>query len=302
MRHWLRNVERRLDRLAGGQLLTLAACGVLIVGGVDYLTGYDVSMSVFYLAPVALAAWYGGRPAGFLIAALSCASWFVADLAAGHRYASPLILVWNALVRLTFFVITAMLLTALRQSLRDQQLLARTDALTGLYSRRVFEERLVHDLALADRRNGVLTLAYVDIDYFGRVNETYGHTGGDRVLQLIGRVFRESLREADTAARLGGDEFALVLPDADSDGARQTVAKLEQELRKAFAAGHLEVTCSIGVVTLLDPTISAERAIAAADEAMYQVKQAGKGAVRFGVVGQASPPHAAADAPHAPRR
>ena len=302
MRHWLRNVERRLDRLAGGQLLTLAACGVLIVGGVDYLTGYDVSMSVFYLAPGALAAWYGGRPAGFLIAALSCASWFVADLAAGHRYASPLISVWNALVRLTFFVITAMLLTALRQSLRDQQLLARTDALTGLYSRRVFEERLVHDLALADRRNGVLTLAYVDIDDFGRVNETYGHTGGDRVLQLIGRVFRESLREADTAARLGGDEFALVLPDADSDGARQTVAKLEQELRKAFAAGHLEVTCSIGVVTLLDPTISAERAIAAADEAMYQVKQAGKGAVRFGVVGPASPPHAAADAPHAARR
>jgi len=302
VRHWLRNVERRLDRLAGGQLLTLAACGVLIVGGVDYLTGYDVSMSVFYLAPVALAAWYGGRPAGFLIAALSCASWFVADLAAGHRYASPLIPVWNALVRLTFFVINAMLLTALRQSLRDQQLLARTDALTGLYSRRVFEERLVHDLALADRRNGVLTLAYVDIDDFGRVNETYGHTGGDRVLQLIGRVFRESLREADTAARLGGDEFALVLPDADSDGARQTVAKLEQELRKAFAAGHLEVTCSIGVVTLLDPTISAERAIAAADEAMYQVKQAGKGAVRFGVVGPASPPHAAADAPHAARR
>jgi diguanylate cyclase (GGDEF)-like protein len=302
VRHSLRNLERRLDHLAGGPLLALAACGVLVVGGVDYLTGYDVSMSVFYLAPVALAAWYGGRPAGFLIAALSCASWFVADLAAGHRYASPFIPVWNALVRLTFFVITAMLLTALRRSLRDQQLLARTDSLTGLCSRRVFEERLVHDLALADRRNGMLTLAYVDIDDFGRVNETYGHAGGDRVLRLIGRVFGESLREADTAARLGGDEFALVLPDTDGDGARQTVAKLEQELRKAFAASHLEVTCSIGVVTLMDPTISAERAIAAADEAMYQVKQAGKGAVRFDVVGQASPPHAAADAPHASRR
>lgn len=301
MRHSLRILERQLDRLAGGQLLTLAACGVLIVGGVDYLTGYDVSMSVFYLAPVALAAWYGGRSSGILIAALSCTSWFVADLAAGHRYASPLIPVWNALVRLTFFVITAMLLTALRQSLRDQQLLARTDSLTGLCSRRVFEERLVHDLALAGRRNGVLTLAYVDVDDFRRVNETYGHAGGDRVLRLIGRVFGESLREADTAARLGGDEFALVLPDTDSDGARQTIAKLERELRKAFAAGHLEVTCSIGVVTLMDPAISAERAIAAADEAMYQVKQTGKGAVRFGVLGQASQPRAATDAPRAPR-
>ncbi|MCA1791981.1 MAG: GGDEF domain-containing protein, partial [Thioalkalivibrio sp.] len=157
--------------------------------------------------------------------------------------------------------------------------------LTGLYARRAFEDRLEHDLALAQRRKSAVTLAYVDVDDFRAVNDAHGHAGGDRVLREIGRVLKDSIREADTAARVGGDEFALVFPDADAGGAHQIVSKLTRQLHEAPVASNWGVTCSIGVVTLLDSAISVERAVAAADAVMYRVKHSGKGAVEFSVFG-----------------
>ena len=180
--------DQRLDRFAPPTILVLAGVGVLIVEGVDFVTGYEVSLSLLYLGPIAIAAWYAGRWPGFIVAALSCVGWFVADQAAGSEYSNAAIPVWNALVRLGFFVITAHLLTALRDSLRGHQRLARTDGLTGLYRRRVFEERFEHDLALARRHETPLTLAYLDLDDFKAVNDTYGHAGGDRVLMDLGRI------------------------------------------------------------------------------------------------------------------
>lgn len=283
MMHRLSTLDQRIDRLTRAQIFAITACGVLLVGAVDYLTGYEVSMSVFYLGPVAIAAWYAERPTGVAITVLSCTCWYFADLAAGSRYSHPAIPVWNALVRFGFFFITALLLSSLRKSFRNQQYQARTDGLTGLFARRAFEDRLKHDILLAQRRKGCLTLAYVDVDDFKAVNDAHGHAGGDRVLREIGRVLKESIRFTDTAARVGGDEFALVFPDADAQGAHQIVSKLNQELHKALVAHNWKVTCSIGVVTFMDSAISVEHAIAAADEVMYRVKHQGKGAVEFSV-------------------
>ena len=277
-------LDRRLDRLTHPGIVGLAACGAVLLGGVDYLTGYEVSMSLFYLGPVAVAAWYAGRWPGVAISVISCVCWYIAELATGHQYSYSAIPVWNALVRFGFFLITSLLLTALRDSLLNQRRLARTDALTELYGRRAFEDRLEHDLALAQRRKSALTLAYVDLDNFKAVNDTYGHPEGDRVLRTTGRVLKNSVRQTDTVARLGGDEFALVLPDTDSRGAQQLIAKLTRELQEAFTAGKLGVTCSIGVVTFLGPSLSAEKAVAAADALMYEVQRKGKGGVAFSVL------------------
>ena len=291
----LRILNQRLDLPSRIPLLAFALCGVLIVGGADYLSGYEVSISLFYLGPVAVAAWYGGKWTGITVAFLSCISWFIADFGSGHLYSNLVIPFWNALVRFGFFVTTALLLTGLRRSLRGQQHLARTDSLTGLYGRRAFEDRLEHDLVLAHRRKAPLTLAYVDVDDFKAINETHGHKGGDDVLRIIGRVFKGSLREADTAARIGGDEFALVLTDTDKRGAQQIISKLARDLRETFAAADWLVTCSIGVVTFLDPTISPERAVAAADEAMFRAKHTEKGAIEFSVLGKFVQPDTAGD-------
>ena len=298
----LRALDERLRRVGRAELFSLAVFGVLVVGTVDYFTGTEVSIGLLYLGPLALGAWYAGRRIGIAIAIISCASWYIAEIAAGSHYSHPVVPVWNALVRFGFFLITGLLLTALRNSLLAQEELARTDALTGLCSRRAFEERLKHELALAQRRNTPLTLSYVDLDGFKAVNDARGHAEGDRVLQLVGRSLRDSIRGTDTAARIGGDEFALILPDTDDRGARQAISKLTQELHEALGASSCGVSCSIGAVTIQDAATSLDRAVATADRLMYEAKRNGKGAVAFGVLGVAAQPRAAADAPEGASR
>lgn len=277
----------KLSRLHRVRILALAVAGVGIVGVCDYLTGFEVSMSLFYVAPVALAAWYAGRWTGVFIAVLSCLSWYSADLAAGSHYSHPLIPVWNSLVRLGFFLVCSLLLTTLRKTLINERHLACTDALTGLYGRRAYEEQLEHDLALAQRLKSCITLAYIDLDDFKGINDTHGHGAGDRVLQVTAQVLKNLTRRVDTAARLGGDEFAVVLPDTDQTGAQQAIAHLVREMQEAYLAINLKVTCSIGVVTFIDTTISASDAVAMADALMYEVKRQGKGAVAYNRFGTA---------------
>jgi diguanylate cyclase (GGDEF)-like protein len=279
----LRDLDESLRRLAGTGIFVLAICGLGIVGGLDYFTGYEVSLSLLYLGPVALATWYGGRRAGIGIAVLACVIWYIAEIA-GRQYSHAAIPVWNALIRLGFFLTTSMLLSALRKSLLTTEHLARTDGLTELYTRRVFEDNLRHDLALAQRRRSPLSLAYVDLDDFKAVNDTRGHAEGDRMLRAVGQVLRDSVRSADTPARIGGDEFALVLPDTDRRGAEQIISKLRDGLRAALEVSSSPLTCSIGVITFVDPAISPEDAVAAADGLMYEVKHRGKGAVAYSVL------------------
>lgn len=288
----LRALDPHLARLPRPAILAIAVLGIVVVAGIDLLTGYEVSLSLFYLVPVAMASWYAGRRAGVAIAVLSCFSWYFADLAAGHQYTHPAIAVWNALVRLGYFLLAALLLTALRASLLAQQHLARTDALTGLYGRRAFEDRIAQHFASARRRRAPLSLAYIDLDDFRKVNETHGHAEGDRVLRAIGQALQRAVRESDTAARVGGDEFALILPDTDDAGAREVGTKLGRALAQLLPDDD-GISFSMGVVTVLDAAIAPEHAVAAADELMYSVKHQGKAAVAYRVLGGAVRPHVA---------
>ena len=282
-------LDEVLVRRTPGQLRMLAVCGVVMVGAVDLLTGYEVSVNLFYAAPVAIAAWYVGRRAGLGIALLCSLTVYIAEI--GNKFSHPAIPVWNALIRLGFFLITGLLLAALRNSFLNEQRLAQTDGLTELFSRRAFGVRLDHDLALAQRRKSPITIAYMDLDNFKAVNDTYGHAEGDRVLRMTGRVLTRILRRVDTAARLGGDEFALVLPDTGSHGAQQIISKLSHAFQEACLATGIEMTFSMGVITVLDPTVSTEQAISAADALMYEVKRQGKGAASFRVLGEAVQSH-----------
>ncbi len=284
----LADMDGYLRRLSKTQIVALASGGVAAVGTIDYVAGFELSLSLLYLGPVAAATWYAGRPAGVPLAVMSCLVWYVADVAAGHTYSHPAIPVWNALVRLGFFLITSLLLSALRDSLGTQRHLARTDSLTGLSSRRAFEEMLDRDLAQARRRRSAITLAYLDLDDFKTVNDTLGHAEGDQVLRATGRVLRSTIRQTDTAARLGGDEFALILPDTDSHQAQEFVGRLVQQLHDACGTNKAKLCCSIGVVTFLVPVLSGDTAISAADALMYDIKRKGKGAVAFSVFGDSA--------------
>lgn len=279
-------VDRLLARLTRREAIALACAAVVSVGLLDYATGPNLSMALFYLAPVAAAAWYAGRRAGVTVASLAALEWLAADLLSRSSPHASWVSLWNAAARLGMFVVTAELMWTVRAALDRERRLSRTDSLTGLLLRRSFHERLAHDVELARRWRGVLTIAYVDVDDFKTINDAHGHSAGDRALCKIAAVLADATRRADSVARLGGDEFALVLPDTDTGGAARLMERLRADLARAFAEDRFEVTCSIGVVTFLEPPASAEAAVAEADALMYRVKTAGKGAVAYGVSGE----------------
>jgi len=164
-------------------------------------------------------------------------------------------------------------------------MMAMSDALTGLPNRRAFEEALTRDLARTERQGGAVTLILIDADHFKKVNDTYGHQGGDTVLRALSDVLRESTRTSDIAARVGGEEFALILPQTDSDNALVVAERVRMRfaVRKiALDDGRVvKATVSLGMATVKSPGCrTADKALyEAADKALYDAKASGRNCV-----------------------
>lgn len=168
----------------------------------------------------------------------------------------------------------------IRRSLILRSFMVR-DSLTGLLNHTAIKEQLDREVARAKRQKIPCSFAMVDIDFFKKVNDTYGHPAGDRVIKSISRLLKQRLREMDTVGRYGGEEFAVIL--GNTDGA--TAAKVLDAIRKDFSQlRHLvdgkefSVTFSCGVADISlfsDPTMLGD----AADKALYKAKRAGRNQV-----------------------
>lgn len=172
-------------------------------------------------------------------------------------------------------------LVAWRTEAEEQlQSQALTDALTGLLNRRGWKER-GEPLWWQQRRapHQALALMMLDLDYFKRVNDTYGHEAGDEVLRTLGTVVTEVVRRSDIAARIGGEEFALLLPHTDLDAARALDTRLRRALnqRPLAVLGRQTVAFSAGVALADGDDTSLEALLARADAALYQAKENGRG-------------------------
>jgi diguanylate cyclase (GGDEF)-like protein/PAS domain S-box-containing protein len=173
----------------------------------------------------------------------------------------------------------------------DLERLSRTDTLTGLLNRRVFFEEVATAVARAARGGRPGALCYVDLDNFKQVNDRLGHQQGDKALVAVAAMLRETARTVDLVARLGGDEFAIWLEDTDAAGAAakaQSILAAAQALKRYSGDADHPLGCSIGIA-VHDPASpeGVEQLAARADEAMYEVKRAGKG--RFHVAGPGAP-------------
>lgn len=165
----------------------------------------------------------------------------------------------------------------LREANRRLQGMVRTDALTGLGNRRLFDERLRQEWKLSQRLNFPVSLLMIDVDHFKRINDAHGHPAGDAVLRDLGTLLDRRTRESDTCTRYGGEEFAILLPATPL----QEAVDLAERLRRAVAStpcGEQRVTVSIGVAcgTAGSAPSDASLLIKEADDALYAAKSAGR--------------------------
>lgn len=157
--------------------------------------------------------------------------------------------------------------------------LSMTDPLTGLGNRRHFEEMLGREIGRAARNAGHVALLLLDVDYFKRFNDRYGHPEGDRALKAVAAVLRGCARRpADMAFRIGGEEFAVVLPDTRSSPALHVAERIRADIR-ALGKAHADapggfLTVSLGVSEIQNG--DAKAAIARADAALYRSKREGR--------------------------
>jgi diguanylate cyclase (GGDEF)-like protein len=162
---------------------------------------------------------------------------------------------------------------------------ARTDALTGLWNRRAFDEQLALQAAIARRYDSACAVVLIDIDELKSLNDRFGHSSGDAALRRLAAVLESALREADFAARFGGDEFAVLLPQTDVPGAVCVALRLLASLNESesnpsaadeddSAANVPILRASLGIAAIL-PDESATDLLRRADKALYSAKQAG---------------------------
>ncbi len=178
-----------------------------------------------------------------------------------------------------FFVLVSDV-TTLKNAEVALERLARTDSLTGLPNRRYFLERAEQELSRSTRYGGPLSILMIDIDHFKAVNDTYGHTTGDLVLQKVAAICRQTLRDIDVVGRLGGEEFAVALPQTDSRQANEVAERLRQCIADTpVSLEHglpIRVTISIGITTLAGTDTNIDKLLSQADEALYRAKRGGR--------------------------
>jgi len=178
-------------------------------------------------------------------------------------------------------------LRELYQEVQEQnrllQEMANRDGLTGLYNHRYFHEQLSQDFLRARRYHETISCVLLDIDFFKKFNDTYGHQTGDVVLRALSEVIERSIRESDLAARYGGEEFALIMYHTDKAAATEAAERLRQMVEDHEVKDNgnvLHVTISVGVATFPHEKIhDAKELIEFADQALYKAKENGRNRV-----------------------
>jgi len=162
---------------------------------------------------------------------------------------------------------------------KTTQELALKDPLTGIYTRRAFEDKMDEEILVSARTKKPFSLAIIDIDHFKKINDTYGHQVGDEILKYMANMIKSSMREFDFIARYGGEEFALIMPQTDKKTALQVLRELTNLIKNyppVVDENIIKITVSIGVSEFPLEALSKSQIIRVADERLYKAKNEGR--------------------------
>jgi diguanylate cyclase (GGDEF)-like protein len=288
------------DGVRGWMLSIACLVIVALTGLLDYATGPLLSLSIFYLIPVAACAWWGGFSHGILLSLAGAIAWHLVD-----SYENPglpaYVGLWNGVVRFGTLVFVSSLVARLHAGVLRERLLARTDPLTGAANGRTFYEAVALETDRAGRSSKPLTLAYLDLDKFKQLNDRLGHAAGDAALVDLVQLIRPALRTMDVLARLGGDEFALLLPETDPEGAVSLLTRIQGMVAHEMAGAGRPVTVSIGAATFVKPLWDVDLMVQQVDALMYAAKRRGQDRVEHVTVNHIPSP-TVGDRPRLERR
>jgi len=169
----------------------------------------------------------------------------------------------------------------LTENVTELTRIATVDAVTGLFNRRYFEDRLEAEVQRSRRQQQDLALLMIDIDDFKRINDTWGHLEGDRALRDVADLLRGGVRIFDVCARFGGEEFVIIMPGATPQVAMHVAERIRRQVEQHAAHDPLLITVSVGI-GMLDADASADDLVATADRALIAAKTSGKNLVWIG--------------------
>ncbi len=245
------------------------------------MLGKTFFLEIFYVFPITLASWYGSKKSGIFLALVTTI--LLLFIHAIHTGFDTSIWLMYGLPCAVGYTALAILITNFRSVHRVESIAADTDNLTKINNSRGFYADLANELVRASRYEHVFSLAYLDIDNFKYINDTFGHAEGDRLLIAVANCLKQSLREADTVARLGGDEFVCLLPETEQEDAKAAFFKTSKLLKELIKKNDWPVSFSIGLVTFESIPVDIKVAMKIADDLMYSVKNEGKNDISYRV-------------------
>jgi diguanylate cyclase (GGDEF)-like protein len=270
---------RRLTRFGPGPFVRVTLTGlgfvaIPLTAWLHVLSSLASGFAVFYLPAVALAARFGGMIAGILAAgAASMASAVAQHLVAGGERGVPISL-GVAVAEFFVFAAVAYLIGNLGKARRRIHELERCDPLTGAATVGEFHDAAWREVLRAQRYGRPITVAFMDIDGFDKVNKAHGRAFGDELLTSIAAKLKEGLRTSDTLARVGGDEFALILPETPASASRDVLERLRGAVRDVGGAVG-PITVGIGAATFMVPPEDLDDMLSKANVLLKRAKESG---------------------------
>ena len=253
-------------------IAALVAAGLISL--LDNYTGYSFRVTFLYIFPVLFVSWFTGVFRGVILSCVTAGTWFWLNFRFLPKNISHRVHYWNSLSLLLTLLMVSYVISNLKEKDKEA-VFAKIDVLTGALNARWLRKELFK-LVHRKQPQKPFSIIFFDLDNFKQVNDSLGHKEGDKVLQTVGKVIKNRIRQADIFARVGGDEFVMVFPDITDKIIKRKLSLIRKRLLSAMKMRKWPVTFSIGIVTFHMPPKTVSFAIKLADETMYEAKRAGK--------------------------
>lgn len=257
---------------------------ITFFGIIDSFLDPQFRTSFLYIIPIALMAWTNGLKSGLFYSVVAAATWVAINVFFHSDVTNIMAVYWNTLCIYVYYFLVAYLVAKVRHQTLLLQSLASTDSLTKTLNRRAFYQRLEEEIKRSRRYGQTFSVAFLDLDDFKSINDTYGHEDGDKLLQTLTEAIKSTIRTTDKLGRIGGDEFAILLPETRQDQARIVMNNILQKGFSNLKYKGKKVNFSAGVITCHNPASGVDEIMLHLDRLMYEAKKRGKGLINYATI------------------